>query len=101
MYLTSINILVAASLSTAVQVLPRGHHAAIVPPAMAELCEVTVNDTNRLDALTYHRLRIPTNPAQKKLISSGPDTSVLKRTLLSPRQSCSAGFGLCYGRLVL
>lgn len=97
MYLISVTGFIAASLCSAVQVLPRGHHAAMVSPAAVGLYEVVVNDIQRLDAVTYPRLRIPTVPTQKKLISSKPGMSILKRTLLGPRQTCDAGYGYCDG----
>lgn len=80
------------------KLLPRGHHAGIELPAALEIYEVTVNISDRPDAVPLPRLRFPAIEAQAYLSAPKSSPAHVKRTLLGTRQTCNAGYGYCEGK---
>ena len=78
-------------------VLPRGRFAAVDIPAVAGILELTVNISNRPDAVPQPRLRLPAIPLQEHLNSFDPSPAQVRTTLLGARHSCDEGYGYCYG----
>lgn len=96
--LVAVAVSVAIPICSATKVLPQGRPAAVDIPAAAGIHEVTVNISDRPDAVPYPRLRLPVIPVQKPLRPSESSPAQVKRTLLGARQYCDDGYGYCYGQ---
>lgn len=88
--LIALAVSLAIPLSFTAKVLPRGPHSAIEFPVSAGVYghDVTVNISDRPDAIPRPRQRLPGIQVQQHPISSESNLAKVRRTLLGARQSC-------------
>lgn len=83
--------------ATASKVLPRARHHE-QSPSFVELHNVMVKA--RKNPAIQPRLHIPAKPIQERAQQQESAAAAVKRALLASRQSCSAGYGYCYGEIL-
>lgn len=93
--LSSIIIAISVCFCVEAQILPRAHHAAIQVPALAQLYEVAVNNSDRPDDVPLPHLNFRTHAPQQPLATAESSAAHVKRTLFGSRQTCRAGYGYC------